>query len=117
MSSISYCLHKLAVHVINQSLHVLALGRSQFAGRVAGVLKFAYLEDLGLQFRPAHEIAVVDPFRNHADRAHYAAAIGINLIRGGRDVICATGADRLDGSHNAFVFLIPDPLDFAINLF
>src|SRR5581483_1841027 len=71
---------------------------------------------LRLQLGPAHELAVVDPLGDDSDRADHAAAVGINLIGGGGNVICAAGAYGLDGGHNIFLLFIAHALDLAIDL-
>src|SRR6266568_9417775 len=96
MPSVRDCLYKLAIHVVDQSLHILALSRGQLPGGISGVFELAHLEDFALQFGPAHQIAVIYPFGDHADRAYDTAVIRINLVGGGRYVIRSAGANRLD---------------------
>ena len=46
-------LHELAVHIVDQRLHVGALGGSHLTGGVAGVFEFADLEDFRLELQPS----------------------------------------------------------------
>ena len=53
-AAVGHGLHELAVHVIDQRLHVSLLGRSQVARRIARILEFAGLENTLFSF--AHRI-------------------------------------------------------------
>src|SRR5271170_1306564 len=110
-------LDKLSEHIIDQRLHISLLGGSEVARGSAGILEFASLDYDTLQLGPLQQVAIVYPLRDHADRAHNAALVGIDLIRGRSHVIRAAGAHALDGNHDTFLFFLADPFHFAINLF
>ena len=103
------------MHVIDHALQILALSRSHVAGGGTGVLELARLQGHIFQLRPLQQLSVIDPLRDHADRAHDAAVIGVDLVGRGRHVIgpaCSHGFDR---GHDALLLIVANALDLAIN--
>src|SRR5450432_1564830 len=117
VTSVGHRVHELAVHVVDQTLHVHPLGGGKFAGGIAGIFEFADFQELRLELRPAHEVAIVHPLGNHADGADYAAVVGVNFVGGRGNVVSAAGAHGFNRGHDALLLLVADALDFAIDFF
>src|SRR5579864_380320 len=116
VASLGHCAHELAVHVVNQALHILPLRGRKLSGGVAGVLELTDFQDFWLQLSPAHQVAVVDPLGKHANRSDYATVVGIDFISRGRNVIGAAGPNRLDRGNDVLLLFVTDALDLAVNL-
>ena len=117
VAAVGHGFDELAIHVVDQRLQVGAsFGVISREGSPV-LFVFADGQHLGLQFGPAHEVAVVDPLGNDADRSHHAAVVGIDLVGGGRNVVSAAGAHGFDRSHNVFLLLVADAFDLAVNFF
>src|SRR6185437_40263 len=69
-----------------------------------------------LQLCPVHELAVIDPFGDHADAAHNAAFIGKNLVAGGSHEVAAAGSNRLYRGDHLLVLFLLDAAHFLVNL-
>src|SRR6185503_20022720 len=117
VAAIRHRLNKLTVHVVDQSLHVRAFFGSELAGGIAGVLELADFQQFRLELGPAHQVAVVDPLSNDANRTHHAAAIRIDLVGSRGDVVSAARANCLDRRDDVFLLLVANALDLAIDFF
>src|SRR5271157_1324703 len=109
-------LDELSVHVVDQPLHVFALGGSHGPYRRAGVLEFAGLKHNGLELGPLQQFFVVVPLRDDADGTDNRGVVCKNLVGRRRNVVCAAGSYGLDGGHDALLLDVAYAQYLAINL-